>query len=199
MRPHRVALLFLFGAVVLSTMDGFHTHSGATMYPHPVLLKAAWWVPLLFGCTAGFGGLAFTLLFIRLGGRAREHSPLEVTGAVIGFGALYFASGFLPLGNGWMTLVLLAGAGVLWAWMDRTWQSVVLALGTALCGCATEITLTRIGAFSHLRADFWGIPMWLPALYIASVPAIGHVARLALRVPAGEASQRVRAGVAVEC
>jgi len=176
----RVALLFLFGATVLTTMDGFHTHSGATSYPDPVVVKMAWWVPLLFGSTAALGGVSFVLLHRALRAPARALSSTDIAVGLAAFGGLYFASGYLPASNAVIAGLLLAGALALWRWLDRTWQGVVLGIGTAFAGCSTEIFLTSIGAFSHLRADFLGIPVWLPALYLASTPAVGHFARKVL-------------------
>ena len=45
----QVAVLFLFGAVAISFLDGLHTHSGTTEYPNVWILQMAWWTPLLFG------------------------------------------------------------------------------------------------------------------------------------------------------
>lgn len=64
--PGRVFALFLFGAVTVSIFDGFHTHSQTTAYARPVMLDAAWWVPLLFGASVG-GGALMTLVTAILG------------------------------------------------------------------------------------------------------------------------------------
>ena len=179
----RLAALFLFGAVVISFFDGFHTHSATTAYPHPWILQMAWWTPLLFGSTVAFGGLAYTMGYRALGGGPEVTSPARLAIALTGFGLLYFASGYVPLPHASMLALLVTGAIVLWAIADRSWQGIVLALASAACGCATEIFLTHIGAFMHLHPDALGIPLWLPGIYMASGPAIGQLARRVLSSP----------------
>ncbi len=179
MKPGRLALLFLFGAVVLSIFDGFHTHSGTTAYPDPLLLQAAWWVPFEFGFVTAAGGLFYAWAYRALGATRRPaRSHIGVAFAL--FGAAYFASGYLPASNAVKSAVLLAAFAAAWVASDRTWQGVVLSLVAAAGGCATEMTLTRAGSFTHLQADRWGIPMWLPFLYLVSGPAIGQLARALL-------------------
>lgn len=50
----------------------------------------------------------------------------------------------MPGSNGVIALVLLAGAGGMLAALDRTWQAVVLALGTGLGGIVVEATLVKL-------------------------------------------------------
>ncbi len=173
----RIALMFAFGAVTLSFFDGFHTHSGATAYPHPWLWQMAWWVPLEFGFVTAAGGLFYARAYQALGGARRVTAP-AVAAAFVLFAAAYWASGFLPAANGVKSAAVGALFAAAWLVSDRTWQGVALSLVAAVGGSVTEITLTHFGCFAHLRADRWGIPMWLPFLYLASGPAIGQLARL---------------------
>jgi len=175
----RVAGLFFFGALALTFCDGFHTHGGATRYPTPIFLMMAWWAPLLFGSSAAFGGLAYALGYRALGGRrAPAAGPIAVALAL--FVAAYFATGFLPASNMIKASVALVAAIVGWGISDRTWQGAALALATAIVGPCVEITLVHLGAFAHLQPDLLGVPIWLPALYLASGPAVGQLARLVL-------------------
>ena len=180
----RIARLFLFGAVVITLFDGFHTFSATTEYATPFILKTAWWVPLLYGSVVAFGGLFYDRAYRWLRGPARLASQGQVTNAFFGFGLLYFASGFLPVSNAAKLVVLVAGALIVWGMVDQTVQGIALAGVIALAGCTTEIVLTRLGAFRHLQADVLGIPIWLPGLYLVSAPAIGQLARRMLRDPA---------------
>ena len=130
----RVVVLFLFGAIVFSFFDGFHTHSGTTRYADVVVWQAAWWVPLLFGASIGLGGPAFALGYRALGG-ARAPPPWStLAAAFVAFGALYFFSGFYHGANAWKLLVLAVSAATLWAVVDRTWQGAACALGASVTG-----------------------------------------------------------------
>lgn len=172
--------LFLLGAVLGSFYDGFHTHSGATAYARPLWLGMAWWTPLLFGAAAV--GIADTHVRLDrlLGRRPRALPGWALAAGLLYFGVFYYLSGYLPAGNPVKLAILVAGFGVLWALSDRTWQGVALALFTAAIGCAFEALLTGAGAFTHLRADFFGIPCWLPGLYMLASVAIGNLGRRAL-------------------
>jgi hypothetical protein len=176
--PKRVAVLFAFGAVVISFFDGFHTFSGTTAYASPLgASRMAWWTPLIFGASTGLGGPAFALGYARLGGTRSPPPWGPLVAAFVSFGALYFFSGFYRGPNAVKLGVLAAGAVVLFLVLDRTWQGALCALATAATGPLVEIVLVRAGTFVHLQPDFLGIPMWLPALYLASAPVIGHGAR----------------------
>ena len=172
MRSPALGLLrvFAFGAVVGAFFDGFHTYGGATSYPDPIALRMAWWTPPLFGA-------AFTLLSLTYAAarRSDEDPPPGARRAAgfAAFGALYFASGFLPAGNGAKLAVLLVGAAVLFAFVDRSRAAIVAGVISAIAGPAFEIVLSRLGAFSHLQPDAMGIPVWLPGLYFASGPGLG--------------------------
>lgn len=186
----RVLVLFLLGGAALTVCDGFHTHSGTTTYPTPVFLRMAWWTPLLFGMTAGFGGFLFALGCRALGAR-RKPTVARIVAASTLFCTLYFASGFLPVDSVSKTALLFAGALVCFTISDRTWQGALLAGVAAVAGCAVEITLSRLGAFSYVRPDVWGIPYWLPCLYLASGSAVGQAARAYLALDAAEPGRQI--------
>lgn len=172
-----LARLFVFGATVGSFLDAFHTHGGATLYPHPVFFAMAWWTPPLFGA-------AYVLLALTYRqNEPRPRVPIPTGRAALGFvffAGLYFASGFLPPANGVKLAVLLLGAGLLFAFVDRSRAALVTGALSALLGPAFEVVLVRAGVFLHLQPDFLGIPMWLPALYLASGPGVGGLASLLL-------------------
>jgi hypothetical protein len=57
MRWQRAGIwLAILGATVGSALDGIHTWTGTTWYPHPVFLRTAAWTPLIFAA-AGLMGL----------------------------------------------------------------------------------------------------------------------------------------------
>lgn len=176
-------LLFIFGALLFSVFDGFHTHSGTTAYPDPVLLGMAWWTPLLFGSAVAGGGSIYVLGYRRLDGPARTASWPVIAMCMTGFGLLYFATGFWHAPSLLKLVAVLAGAFVLWLLTDRSWQGGVLCLVSAAGGTLVEMTLIAIGAFRYLEPDVLGVPFWLPALYVAAGPATGQLARRALTAP----------------
>ncbi len=55
-RASGFATLFVLGAVVLTLLDSVHVHTHTLVYAHPVVFGSAWWVPLLMGSAAAFGG-----------------------------------------------------------------------------------------------------------------------------------------------
>ena len=169
--PAGLARAALFGAVVGTLLDGAHTWSGTTAYPDPVMWRAAWWAPLTFALAYALEASLYTWARQR-SGRPPVTAAVRWTCAAV-FAGLYVASGFLPVSNPAKLAVLLAGAGALWAATDRTPQTLAVAAAAAVIGPGTEITLVHLGLFAHLQPDVWGIPLWLPALYLASAPGVG--------------------------
>jgi hypothetical protein len=174
----RLFVLFVFGAVVITLFDGFHTLSGTTAYAGPYhASRLTWWTPLVFGLSTTIGGPVYAGIYRALGGNKAAPPWSVLASAFWCFGAFYFFSGFFH-GSNMTKLVVLAFAGIaLFVWLDRTWQGAVCALVLMTIGPVTEILLVRAGTFVHLQPDFLGIPMWLPALYLCSAPVIGHGSR----------------------
>lgn len=169
-----VPVAFAIGAVAGTALDALHTHSGTTAYASPVLARAAWWTPLLFG-SAGVAVLGAYPALERLTGRAVAPRPsgARIAPALGLFAGLYAASGFLPASNAVKLAVLAAGALLLFAAVARSARAALLAAVAALVGPLVEVTLIASGAFVHLQPDLLGIPMWLPALYAAASLAFG--------------------------
>ncbi len=169
--------IFVFGALLGSFFDWFHTHGGVTAYPYPWIFGMAWWTPPLFGAAALSIAGSHVLLDRALGRRMRALPTWVVVGGVVYFGCFYYLSGSWHTSNFGKLAALLAGWAVLFGLLDRSWQGAVLALVTAWVGCTVEILLTGAGAFTHLTADRWGIPVWLPALYLLASLAVGNLGR----------------------
>lgn len=179
-RAKGVVLLFVIGAVMLSIFDMFHTHGGVTEYAHVIAWKMAWWTPLAFGSSLAFGGLAY-----RAGHRAMRGDPelpsnAALAAALVIYAGLYCASGYLPASNEGKLALLLVGFAGLWWLLDRSWQGMVMAAVAAIGGCLTEFVLTQRGVFRHLQPDVIGLPVWLPALYLASGTVLGQLSRKVL-------------------
>lgn len=173
-----LASLFVTGAIVGPFFDGFHSHSGTLSYPQPWIFKMAWWVPLLFGAAGvavGTGALTWDTWFSRL----PAIRPIsEIIAGLLLFGLQYFASGFLKLSPTLALVFLGLFALANWILMDCTLVGLFFSLVTALVGCLVEITLIAFGLFFYHQPDLWGIPFWLPFLYISAACSVGNLARL---------------------
>ena len=168
-------ICFALGATVGSALDAIHTHSGTTVYATEIGLKMAWWTPPLFGL-AGLGtGIGYPLLELRTKQRLVVATWSAALSAFALFVGLYFVSGYLPASNPIKLAVLTIGACVLYAFFARSKIALVLALVAAIVGPLVEITLISQGAFRHLQPDFFGIPIWLPALYASGSLGFGIV------------------------
>lgn len=173
------ATLFAIGATVGSALDALHTHSGATVYPRPVFLEAAWWTPGIFGVAGLSTGLAYAVTE-RLVGKPITREGIGPAHAAAGFAAfagLYALTGFLPASNAAKLALVAAGAAGLHLTLAPTREAAALAATAAVVGPAVEILLVSRGAFTHNGADVLGIPMWLPALYAAGSVAFGVVGK----------------------
>lgn len=174
-----VVRLALLGALVGPLLDRAHAWTGAIAYDTSVTpLGVPWWVTLVYtGAALGIG-----LTHPPLDRALRRPQKVALSPAVLaagfaGMGALWVASGLLPGSNAVIALVLLVGAGAMLAAFDRTWQGVLLAVGTGIGGIVVEATLVRLGLFHHRRPDVWGLPVWLPCLYFGGSVAIGNLGR----------------------
>lgn len=185
----RILALFVFGSIVITTFDGFHTWSDTTRYASPVVLRVSWWAPLTLGLASAAGGAAYALLYQTLGGRRAPPSWSLLAPALAIFAALYAFSGFFH-GASETKLVVLGTAGLaLFAWLDRSLAGIACAAVTAFTGTLSEIVAGRTGAFEYIRPDFLGVPMWLPALYVCAAAVVGQGARRwLLTPPTGEGS-----------
>jgi hypothetical protein len=105
-------------------------------------------------------------------------SSTLVLACAAAFSLLYAASGYLPVSNPAKLIVLLLGGGALWIATGRNPLTLVLGIASAVLGPATEFVLVHLGVFRHLQPDVLGIPIWLPALYLASAPWRGAALRV---------------------
>jgi hypothetical protein len=167
--------LFLLGATLGAILDAIHTHFGATVYARPVFFRMAWWVPLLFGA-------AFTIGLVRPGlerllGRP---SPIPSAGtAIVGMALFVIAYWLSVVPLPWLAVagLLLAVWFVGWWRCDRTLLGVVIGGCAAAAGPAVEHTLVSHGTFVHLQVQAWGVPGWLPFLYLCASVGLCTLAR----------------------
>jgi hypothetical protein len=168
-------ILAALGATLGTLLDGIHSHFGATAYTHPVAWRAAWWVPLLF---AG----AYTIGLVRplLERRFHVRSPLPTWPAVtLAFG-LFIGAYWLSVlpASGPVVAAVLAGVFLLaWSLCDRSHLGLAIALAAAAGGPAVEALLVSRGVFVHLHTFAFGVPAWLPFLYMTASVALCALAR----------------------
>lgn len=170
-------LIFGIGGVIGAVCDGFHSHSDILFYPNEWFLKAAWWVPLLFGLatlTVAYGHLFYDRLLRR---PRIALSWTRVVAGLLGFVAVYAGSAFLPLSDILKTIVLSMGVALMIWQLNPSWYAIPPLLTTALIGCTVEGALSRMDYFHYTHPDILGVPMWLPLLYAAASIGVGNWAR----------------------
>jgi hypothetical protein len=162
-------------------LDGIHSHFGALSYTSPFMAQEAWWVPLIFA-GAYAGGVARPLL-------AGEEPPLPGWKVALGMGLFITAYWLTVAPWPWLarTAILSAIFAVGWWSCDRTLLGVLIAGVTAIVGPTVEIVLVHAGTFVHHEALVFGIPGWLPFLYLTSAVGLGGLGRW-LAAPLAEES-----------
>jgi hypothetical protein len=166
----------LLGATLGVLLDGIHTHFGATAYTHPVFWLMAWWVPLLFA-----GAFAVGLLRPLLE-RALGKTPPPPLGDVLLALSIFVCAYWLtvvPLPWPLVSAILVAMFAVSFTLSDRSPVVLGIAVAAAFGGPAVEALLVSHGLFVHHHALAFGVPGWLPFLYLnAAVPLCGLAKRL---------------------
>jgi hypothetical protein len=163
------------GATLGVLLDGIHTHFGATAYTHPVFWRMAWWLPLLFG-----GAFSIGLLRPLLDRIFDHRAPSPSTGrALVAMGffiAAYWLS-VLPLAWPQAAGILFAVFALSWWLCDRTWVGLAIAAAAAFGGPTVESILVSQGTFVHLQTVAYGIPGWLPFLYMNAAVGLTSLAK----------------------
>ncbi len=176
-----ICILFLYGALFGPFGDLCHVLTHTTSYPKDVYRfyffgLIPYWVPLLFGSATLLMGITYPLLdrLFPLIQRPHTKKYLALLAPFLFLG-IYCLSGIIPYPN-----ILLALLAVFtWAIVERTWRGVLLALLTGMLGTGIEIYLVQTNVFSyqHHAAHFWGVPTWLPWLYIIASITVGNLGR----------------------
>lgn len=181
LQPMSWVVLFIFGAIFGAFCDGFHTHSGTEVYPHPWLFMMAWWVPLLFGSATVAIAASHLAFDERTRHRPRFVAGGEVISGVALFAVLYFVSGFMKTDLLPKLIVMGVFALAHWQILEGTISGLKLAFATALVGCLVEIILIKLGLFYYTAPDFLGLPLWLPFLYVTASVTTANMARVMTR------------------
>lgn len=177
----RCLVLILAGATLGSFFDALHVASGTTAYTHPTYFGLPWWVPLMYAIAVLGIGLSHPHIDRRFSRPARTIPISKLLLGLLALGAIWSASGLLPLPH-WQTGLILGPAAVfVWWAFDRTRVGVLLAVLTAIAGCTLEILLSRLGLFKYTHPDVAGVASWLPWIYVAASVAVGNLGRALTR------------------
>lgn len=160
-------------AALLTVCDwACHVRQGVLVYPEPIARE---WLPgqptpavflLFFSCTAIGLGLAWS--------RLRERAPVGLVAtlvSVLAFVACYWGSGRFAAYPLAFSLACIGVWQVQVAASQRRAELIGFSIVLALAGTLVEMVVSSTGFFAYLRPDFLGVPMWLPALYLAGAPA----------------------------
>lgn len=171
-------ILFIMGAILGPICDGFHSHTDTLAYPEVWKFKMAWWVPLLFGSATVVVGYSHSHMDI-LWNKRRNFSWKFTLIGVFSFISIYFLSAILNLNELTKSSIIYVLAMLIWYFFDRTFYGLILAILTSIIGSLVEISLIFTQNFYYLpeHSHIWGIPYWLPALYIAASVTIGNFGR----------------------
>jgi len=185
--PAFVLLSFIVGALAGTTGDFVHVITNTDGYPangpFPFLpflpVNMPVWVPFLFGSAVLLMAASYKLLANANTLRLQNNRTLTFIAPFL-FVLIYALTGFVQGGTGsgqdaWLALVTL----LLWWFADRSKLGVVLALLNAIGGTLFEMFLVHSGAFYYYpeHSNFFGVPSWLPWLYMIAGICISLLVR----------------------
>jgi len=170
--------ILVVGGLCGALCDQIHVQGQVLSYAQPAIAGQAWWVAPLFG-VASLVIYAAASLWAPL---AERQSPAAVTPGEIARQALWFVAMYaLSAGMQQKPIWLCALYAILLVRRlvrrrDVTAQ-LANAAGLAVGGTAFEMALSSTGAFSYRAPDVFGVPMWLPGLYLHGAPLALAVVR----------------------
>ncbi len=176
---HITGRLFLLGALVGTVLDAFLVYNGVKVYSSPDILGVSWWSPFLIGLGFIIIGYADPFLLPLLG-YIRPAFPLTVS--LRGISWLFLVYVLIEVGleahlqTGQLLIVLV----LYYLLAEKHWQQLLLAIVVAITGTLIEMILVSSHVFSYHTPDVFGVPFWLPLLYICASLSIGDIGRTLL-------------------
>lgn len=183
-------LAIAFGSVLCTLLDQLHVRFGVLAYRAPALAGQAFWVPPLFAAATLVSLVGYVVWARQLGhrrdlseGPRDQWATREAAVALVWMAACYGLSG--PL-QGWPRALLAAYlvGYALRCWALRAPGLLANGVQLALGGTMFESMLSSTGAFHYRHPDLWGVPMWLPGIYLHATPLLRAVLRRWLIPPA---------------
>lgn len=158
-------MIAALGAVAGTLCDRMHFLGGAVLYRSGALGGQPLWVPPLFAGAAL--GLVYGHRFCcaRFGAAPPLVRRAELAAKLLLFLAAYAATA-LWHAHPWLLVAALGVGFVPLAARERYRGFLPYALGCGLAGISVEGVLTSAGAFAHARPELFGVPLWLPLLYL---------------------------------
>lgn len=161
------------GSLMCTLCDQVHVRTGVLAYRAPAVAGQAAWVPLVF-ILAAVAGLAQWSVLARFDPAVRRDlaagpkdrwGTREALYAVVWMVLVYGSSGFVQ-GTPRAAFAVYVALFMLRAWSLRAPGVVTHALAFAVGGTAFEAALSSTGAFWYTRPEMFGVPVWLPGLYL---------------------------------
>ena len=181
-------LSFIVGAFAGTTGDFVHVITRTDGYPLngpfpflPLLpVSMPIWVPFRFGTAVMLMGATHKMVQNQYHPRLEKNFLVSALAPFL-FVLVYAMTGFLHTGTGgWEDVWLATVTFLIWWFMDRTAIGAGWAILNAICGTCFEMFLVHVGGFFYYpeHANFFGVPSWLPWLYMAASVCISLFVRL---------------------
>jgi hypothetical protein len=174
-----LAILFAIGAAGGLIGDAGHVQAGTTTYldDSPKLWDSAIWFPILVGlATASLAELRLRL------GRPRPGFDVRVgAGAIAAVLGIYAVTALVYDGpEEPATALVFALAVLVVCWLADGRPALVCGIAAAIVGPVAEIAIVKLDLAEYApSADtLFGVPLWLPALYLAFGVVVARLAEL---------------------
>jgi len=172
MKPARILLFAMLGAVFATIGDAFHVRTHTLSYPNPHLFNQAWWVYpgflLVFLLMGYLYSLGIGRLFIGMQARqsASRGSAREMIEAAAAFIFVYLLSGYGNYDHAFMSVIFYSAFAVRWLLTyDRAWL-LLIAAAMAVGGMLAEGAMSALGLVAYRHVDVFNVPLWLGGLYL---------------------------------
>jgi hypothetical protein len=179
LRPTELLILFAIGAAGGLVGDAGHVQAGTTTYldDSPKVWESAIWFPILVGlATASLGELRLRLASARPGLDLRVGAgAIAAVLAIYAVTALVYDEPEVPA-----TVLVLTLAVLVVCWLADGWAAIACGLAAAIVGPLAEIAIVELDLAEYAPSadSLFGVPLWLPALYLAFGVVAARLAEL---------------------